>query len=122
MCGRTLLLAANVPDHYKTILLPYAVKYAYMTRRLEVIDIDSTTSTWYKHLCGKLPKFVNYMHPFGEVGMVKDCLENSPKSQERGVTCMFVGYNLMSCGDCAVLDDPTNCFQRYKSRNIIGLS
>ena len=36
MRGRALLAAANVPDHYTIILLPYAVKYAYMTFGLEI--------------------------------------------------------------------------------------
>ena len=78
MRGCALLAAANVPDQYKTMLLPYAVKYAYMMRGLKVINIDSTTYTWYKLLCGRLPKFVNYMHPFGKAGMLKDYPKNSP--------------------------------------------
>ena len=121
MHGCTPLAVANIPNHYKNILLPYAVKYAYMTRELEFIDIDGTASTWYKDLCGKLPKFIRYMHLFGKAGILKDCPENSPKSCKCGVTCMFVGYVPTSSGNFAVLVNPTNCFQHYKLRDVIFL-
>lgn len=93
-----------------------------MTRGLKDIDINVKTSTQYEHLCGKLPKFIGYMHPFGKTGTLKDCLQNSPKSPELGVTCMFVDYAKTSSVDCAVMVDPTtNIFQRYKSRDVIFL-
>lgn len=75
---------------------------------------NSTTSTQYEHLCGELPKFICYMHSFGKAGTLKDYPENSTKSRKRGITCMFVGYVPTSSGNCAVLVDPNNCFQRYK--------
>ena len=91
MCGCALLAAANVPDQYKNMLLPYAVKYTYITRGLEFVDIDSTTSTWYKHLCGELPKFINYVHPFGESDMLEVVWRTNPSPGNEALpVCLLV--------------------------------
>lgn len=98
MRGCALWVMANVPNCFKAILLPYAIKYVYMTCGLEVIDIGNKTCMRYKHLCAKLPKFISYMHPFSKAGTLKDCLVNSPKSCDCGIACMFVERRL--CHHC----------------------
>ena len=118
MRARILHAAANVPDQHKNILFPQAVMHSHVMRGLEVIDIDGVTKSRFEHLVKDNPPLVNYMQPWGMAGTIKDAPTNAPKSRHRGITCMFVGYKSDSSGDCMIMVDPTNWFQKYFSRDI----
>ena len=106
---------ANVPDNCKNILLPYAVKLGWNTRGLKIITIGNNTASRFEHLCGDQPKFIKYMHRFGEAGTFKDAPVNAPKSSERGLTGIFDGYAVNSSGNCMMMLDPNNNFQRFEA-------
>lgn len=40
MCGCTLA-ASNIPDNFKNILMPFAIKYAYHMCGLQIIKINN---------------------------------------------------------------------------------
>ena len=52
----------------------------------------------------KKPKFVKYLHTIGEAGTVKITNDTTPKLQDRGVHCIFVGY---------ALNHPEGCYRMY---------
>ena len=66
------------------------------------------------------PKFVKYLRTIGEAGTVKITNDNTPKLQDRGVNCIFVGY---------AINHPEGCYQMYdlathrvrQSRDVVWL-
>jgi hypothetical protein len=71
---------------------------------LMVVTINGVTKMQYKHFYGKLQKFIQYIHAWGEAGVIKIWLLATPKVSDRGVPCMFVGY---------AKSHPGNTFQQY---------
>ena len=122
-CGnaRAIMAEANVPDNCKNILLPYAVKLVWNTSSLKIITIGNKTASRFEHLCGNQPKFIKYMHRFGKAGTLKDAPVNAPKSRELGLTGIFVSYAINSSGDCMMMLDPNNKFQRYHTCDVTFL-
>ena len=58
---------------------------------------------------------------FGMAGTFKDTPANPPKMRERGCTGLFVGYQTDSSGDCMIIVDPKNKFQKYFTRDVTWL-
>jgi hypothetical protein len=72
---------------------------------LIVTTIDHAVATRYEHWCGKLPKWTKHLKTWGEAGTVKTKTDTTPKLADRGITCMFVGFQrimmviAMLCGN-----------------------
>jgi hypothetical protein len=64
-----------------------------------VIEIAGKANTCYFHWCGENPKFTSYLCVWGEAGTVKIITNKTPKSANRGIPCVFVGYVLGHLGD-----------------------
>jgi hypothetical protein len=88
---------ANVPKHLKHILFPDATLTATLLDNLIPIEINGKLATKYVHHVGwddANPKFIHHLRTFGEAGTVTIKNRNMhPKSPDRGVTCMFLGYS-----------------------------
>ena len=70
------------------------------------IEIDDETTTRYIHWYGSNPEFAKHLRTWGEAGTVKVKTKTTPKINDRGVQCMFVGYALNHPGDCYRMWDP----------------
>jgi hypothetical protein len=69
---------------------------------------------------GIKPKWVAHLRTWGEAGVVKLKTLSTAKLEDRGVTCMFVGYAEDHSSDCYRMWDPkTNSF--HVTRDIIWL-
>jgi hypothetical protein len=86
---------ANIPKHLKHLLLPDAVLTATLLDNLIPIEINGKLATKYVHHAGKDDAaFVHNLRTWGEAGTVT--IKNRimhPKSADRAVTCMFIGYS-----------------------------
>ena len=56
---------------------------------------------------GEMPRFAHSLHTVGEVGTVKIMTDTTPKLEDQGVHCMFVGYSLTH---------PTECYRMYDQK------
>jgi Reverse transcriptase (RNA-dependent DNA polymerase) len=89
-----MLEDANVPNSFRKLLMPEAVKTATQLDGLIPIELDGVFQTKYKHQFGKNPTFANSLRAFGEAGTVTIKSRTfQPKDKGRGVTCMMVGYS-----------------------------
>jgi hypothetical protein len=57
-----------------------------------VVTVKGITKTQFEHFYGKLPSFVQHLRAWGEAGVVKTRSITTPKVDDCGVPCMFVGY------------------------------
>ena len=73
---------------------------------LTAVAIDGETKTRYKHWCGAIPRFAQYLQTWGKAGNVTVRNKNNPKIFDCGVVCVFVGYATDHDGDCYRMWDP----------------
>jgi hypothetical protein len=94
--GRALMHRANVPLEMRYKIFKEALTTITMLDWLAVVEINGVTQTRYKHWTGgtKDPKFAKYLRTWGEAGTVKTRLMTTTKLENRGTTCMLVGYAL----------------------------
>ena len=60
---------------------------------LTITEVDGLKQSWYEHVFKKKPKFVKYLCTIGEAaGTVKITNHTTPKLQDHGIHCIFVGY------------------------------
>jgi hypothetical protein len=64
-----------------------------------VIELDNKKLTQFEHGENQLPQFVKNLREWGKVGIVKLRTSTTPKIDDRGKPCMFVGYFLNHTGD-----------------------
>ena len=60
----------------------------------------------YKHFFGATPKFSHSLCTVGEMGTVKIKMDTTPKLEDHGVHCVFVGYSLTHPNECCCMYDP----------------
>ena len=79
------------------------------------------TQTRYEHWNGKIPPFAYHLRTWGEAGVV--CLRDlkTAKIQDKGITCMFVGYSIQHPGNTYRMWDP-NTSRIHTSRDIKWLN
>ena len=88
---------------------------------LLVLDLDGKSATPYKHWGVENPKFTYYLRVWGEGGVVKLKKIGTPKLENRGEVCMFVGYAINHTSDCyRMYNESTD--QVYLSRDIRWLN
>eukprot|EP00957_Ditylum_brightwellii_P002720 209034-Ditylum_brightwellii.AAC.1 len=119
-CGCTLMHRAKVPKAMRYQVFPEAFETATLLDGAVVVEVDGVKHTRYKHFCDKLPKFFKFLQQWGEAGTVKVRVKTTPKLNDRGVTCMMVGYAVKHEADCYEMLDPRTGTV-YKTRDIIWL-
>ena len=87
---------------------------------LTIMDIDGLKQSRYEHAFKKKPKFVKYLRTIGEAGTVKITTNTTPKLQDRGIHCIFVGYALNHPEGCYQMYDPATHRVR-QSRDVVWL-
>ena len=69
-------------------------------------EINGLVQTRYEYCGIKVPKFVKHMKIWGDAGVVKIKTRTSPKFKDKGVTCLFAGYDEDHDGECYRMLDP----------------
>ena len=105
-CGWAMMHHANLPmmDNYR--LAHEAFQCATQLDRLTVVEVEGITKTCYEHFIGQNPMFMKHLRMWGEAGTVKIKTSMSPKLNDKGTHCMFVGYMYNHLGDCYRMYDP----------------
>ena len=120
--ARSLQASANVPMKYKNIMYPPAMLLSMQLQGLEVVTVGGVKQTRIEHLTGNLPAFTRFcLHVYGEAAVIKIKKENQPKSDEYGITVVFVCYSQNRQGDCYCFFYPKT-LKTYHSRNVTWLS
>eukprot|EP00957_Ditylum_brightwellii_P207233 15352091-Ditylum_brightwellii.AAC.2 len=118
--GFTLVHQANVPKAMRYQVFSKAFKSATLLNSAVVIEVNGKKRTQYEHFCGKLPKILKYLKQWREAGTVKVQIKTTPKLNDRGVTCMMVGYAIQHKANCyKILDLHTGTI--YEACDIIWL-
>ena len=68
---------------------------------LEIIEVDGVKHSRIEHVTGKLSAFTKYrINFYGEAAVIKIKKENQPKTDEHGITVIFVYYSVNFPSDC----------------------
>ena len=119
--GRALMMEAKVPKDKKHIVAQKAFETATKLDGLIPIEINGVTKPRVEHWSGKIPGFAKHLRTWGEAGVVKIRTKTTPKLEERGITCMMVGYATDHEGDCyEMLNMETN--RILLSRDVLWLN
>jgi hypothetical protein len=119
--ARALLADANVPLELRYKLYTEVIRTAAKLDSLVVIKRQGMEKTRYEIFYqGIKPKWAAHLRTWGEAGVVKLKTLATTKLEDRGVTCMFVGYAEDHSSDCYRMWDPkTN--RVHVTRDIIWL-
>ena len=66
---------------------------------MTVLVRSGKIATRYEHYMCTVPSFASRLRIWGDAGVVKTRKKRNPKIGDRGVTCMFLGYNTDSGDD-----------------------
>ena len=115
--GRAMMDDANIPytERYKVAGDTFTM--ATLLDGLMVKTINGITDTRYVHFCGENLAFAQHLRIFGEAGTMTLKTQLTPKIENRGETCMFIGYALNHTGDTYRMWNPVNG-QVYTTRDI----
>ena len=105
--GRATMHRAHVPEQYRQIFFRDAWLTAVKLDGLEVVEIDNVKKTRYEHVFKRNPAFAGHLRIWGEAGTVKLKTSTSPKMDNKGKPCMFIGYTNDHAGDCYRMWNPT---------------
>ena len=87
-----LFVAAKIPKEWRYRLLPWAMSFITDLKNLQPIELEGVVKSRVEHFTGMLPNWTSNLRDFGEAGTVKTRTGMTPKLDDRGVICMFVGY------------------------------
>lgn len=104
--GRSLMAAANIPAIIRRVIWNEAFDTATVLDGLMVVTVNGVTKTRFEHFYHALPTFANYLHAWGEAGVVKIRSYTTPKVDDRGVPCIMVGYAKNHPGDTFRMYNP----------------
>ena len=102
--ARAAMHHANLPMEMRFQLFGEIFTTITMLDGLTITEVDGLKQSQYKHVFKKKPKFVKYLHTIGEAGTVKITNDTTPKLQDHGIHCIFVGYTE---------NHPEICYQMY---------
>jgi hypothetical protein len=117
---RAVVYRANVPSKWKHKVYKAAALHVTDMDGLMLVTIDGVTKTRYEHFYGSFPKFARLLRTWGEAGVVKLKTSTSPKMNNKGTTCMFVGYAKDRSHDSYLMWNVENNYV-YSSRDVIWL-
>ena len=69
---------------------------------------------------GNNPKFAKHLRTWGEAGVVTTKTKTTPKLNDRGTTCVFVGYSTDHARDCYDMWNPETG-KVYQTHDVIWL-
>ena len=98
--GRAMMHRANLPMMDRYHLAHEAFQCATQLDRLTVVEVEGITKTCNEHFVGQNPMFAKHLRTWGEAGTVKIKTSMSPKLNNKGTHCMFIGYTYNHLGDC----------------------
>ena len=116
---RAMMHYANVP--MEDIYMVYKEALTAETRLdgPTVVVRSGKIATRYENYMGKVTGFRSILITWGEAGLVKTRKKSTPKIGDRGVTCIFVGYNTDSGYDIYRMWNPRK--RIHRTRYIICL-
>ena len=118
--ARAAMHHANLPMEMRFRLFGEIFTTITLLDGLTIIEVDGLKQSRYEHIFKKKPKFVKYLRTIGEAGTVKITSDTTPKLQDRGIHCIFVGYALNHPEGCYRVYDPAT--QRvHQSRDVVWL-
>jgi hypothetical protein len=79
-----LFLAAKIPKEW-------AMSFIADLKNLQPIDLEGVVKSRIEHFTGVLPNWT-ILRDFGEAGTAKTQTGMTPKLDDCGIICMFVGY------------------------------
>ena len=115
--ARAMMIQAGVPLQTRYLVCKECIATVTLLDGLVQIKINGKTMTRYEHWFGKVPRFAKKLKIWGEAGVVKTKVVATPKVGDRGVTCMFVGYNTDSGDDVYRMWNP-NTKRLHRTRDI----
>jgi hypothetical protein len=71
-----------------------------------MVELEDKKLRCFAHWEGQLPRFVNDLRKWGEVGIIKLHRDTTPNIYDRGTPCMLVSYCLNHAGDTKRVWDP----------------
>ena len=104
--ARAAMHQANLPMEMRFRLFGEIFTTITLLDGLTIIEVDGLKQSRYEHVFKKKPKFVKYLRTIGEAGTVKITSDTTPKLQDRGIHCIFVGYSLNHPEGCYRMYDP----------------
>ena len=118
--GRAMMAAAHVPVVVRKKVYRDAFKTATLLDALAAVEIDDIIKPRVEHWSGKIPDYAKHLRTWGEAGTVKIRSLSTTKIEDRGVTCMMIGYALDHGGDCYRMFNPTTSGV-HETRDVIWL-
>jgi hypothetical protein len=106
--AQAMMAHANVPHKIKYKLFRKAYKTSALLDSFVVVTCNDIEDTRFVHWGGSNPNFTNNLRVWGEASTVKIKTKTkmTPKLDDHGVQCMFVGYALRHTGDTYRMWDP----------------
>ena len=98
--GRAMMIAAGIPRDKRYLVGHKAFETATKLDGLIPVEVNGTIKPRIEHWSGKVPDYSKHLRVWGEAGTVKTRTKTTPKIEDRGVTCMLVGYADNHTGDC----------------------
>ena len=118
--ARAAMHQANLPVEMQFRLFGEIFTTITLLDGLTIIEVDGLKQSRYEHVFKKKLKFVKYLRTIGEAGTVKITSDTTPKLQDRGIHCIFVGYSLNHPEGCYRMYDPATHRVR-QSRDVVWL-
>ena len=115
------MIEAKVPlgSHY--LVCKECIATITLLDGLVQVTLNGINKTRFEHWLGKLPRFTKKFRKWGEAGVAKTKILKTPKIGDRGVTCMFVGYNTDSSDDVYRMWNPeTKCLHHTRDIRWLG--
>ena len=118
--GIAMMINANVPKELRYKLWREAYTAATLLDSLVIIELDEKKATRIEHWGKPIPAFAYALRTWGEAGVVKTKSKRTAKLDDRGVTCMMVGYSTMHAINVYRMWDPLT-ERVHISRDILWL-
>jgi hypothetical protein len=112
--------AARVPMDIRYKIFPDWITTVTLYDNLCVVNYKNELKSRYQHVHGVLPKWINNIKTLGEAGTVTITSKINKKLADKGVTCMFVGFDENHAGDCYKMwNEDNNTY--YLTRDVVFL-
>ena len=115
--ARATIIYANVPDSVKHLVCKYLILHLTHLFNPEIITKNDVQATRYKWWGLSLPKFVTYLRPWGEAGVVHIKSTSTGKLDDRGAKMMYIGASMHHSGDTYLMFFPLTS-RIHKTRDV----
>ena len=104
--ARAMMIASNIPMVIRYKLARKAIETATKLDGLTPITLGGVTLSRYEHAFGALPAFAHHLRIWGESGVVSLKSKIHSKLNNKGETCLMVGYAHHHAGDVYEMWNP----------------